>query len=70
MRITITQKQLNQINNDLGCNLKSGHCISYNTFRIYDISLPDILSDQVYYGIVDYFDKNKIKSDIYFDVES
>lgn len=70
MRITITQKQLNQINNDLGCNLKSGHCISYNKFITYGISLPDILSNQVYYDIINYFDKNEIKSNIYFDVEN
>ena len=32
MRITVNSKQLNQINNDLGLNLKSGDYISYNKF--------------------------------------
>lgn len=68
MRIIINSKQLNQINTDLGLNLKSGDYISYNKFITYGISLPDILSNRVYYNILNYFDKNKVKSDIYFDV--
>lgn len=68
MRITVNSKQLNQINNDLGLNLKSGDYISYNKFITYGISLPDILSNRVYYNILNYFDKNKIKSSIYFDL--
>ena len=70
MRIIINSKQLNQINNDLGLNLKSGDYISYNKFITYGISLPDILSNRVYYNILNYFGKNKIKSNIYFDIEN
>lgn len=68
MRILINSKQLNQINNDLGLNLKSGDYISYNKFITYGVSLPDILSKRVYYNILNYFDKNKDKNNIYFDV--
>ena len=68
MRIIVNLKQLNQINNDLGLNLKSGDYISYNKFITYGISLPDILSNRVYYNILNYFDKNKVKSNIYFDL--
>lgn len=70
MRIIINSKQLNQINNDLGLNLKSGDYISYNKFITYGVSLPDILSNRVYYNILNYFDKNKVKNNIYFDVVS
>lgn len=68
MRIIINSKQLNQINKDLGLNLKSGDYISYNKFITYGISLPDILSNRVYYNILNYFYKNKVKSKIYFDL--
>jgi len=66
MKIEITQQQLDKINTSLCCNLKSDDKISYNTFKLYDISLPSILTDDVYYNIKDYFDKYNIKNDIYF----
>ena len=69
MKIEITQQQLDKINTSLYRNLKSGDKISYNTFKLYDISLPSILTDGVYYNIKDYFDKYNIKNDICFIVK-
>lgn len=69
MKLKITQQQLDKINISLYRNLKSGDRISYHTFRWYNVTLPNILTDDIYYDIVNYFDKHNIKSNIYFTVE-
>ncbi len=68
MRITITKNQLNEINHDLGLNLNSGDCISFNTLTTYDVSLPFILTDKTYYNLIDYYHKFDVNNNTYFDV--
>lgn len=68
MRISITKNQLDEINHDLGLSLNPGDCISFNTLTTYDVSLPDILTDKVYYNLIDYYCKFNVDNNTYFDV--